>query len=190
MTTNEKRAILIVEDNVEHRHLYKKFLTLDDEYEYVFYEASNVEEGIKCCNTCILDCILLDIELSGFNGLDFLAQLSENFGKVFWPVIVITGHGSESTAVEAMKRGAQDYMIKAKISSVNLLRTIDNAIGNVAASRLAEKKYFELEKKTRELQLDKLDLESTIKKQNVELMDANQRLFKSVERPDSEKPQD
>lgn len=56
------------------------------------------------------DLLILDVRLPDMSGLDVLARLSEN--RFNAPVIVITGHGSIHTAVEAMRRGADDFLVK------------------------------------------------------------------------------
>lgn len=56
------------------------------------------------------DLLILDVRLPDMSGIDVLARLSEN--RFNAPVIVITGHGSIHTAVEAMRRGADDFLVK------------------------------------------------------------------------------
>ena len=55
-------------------------------------------------------CLILDVRLQGFSGLDFQNQLAES--KVKMPIIFITGHGDIAMSVKAMKAGASDFLAK------------------------------------------------------------------------------
>ncbi|VVM35610.1 response regulator transcription factor [Pseudomonas fluorescens] len=55
-------------------------------------------------------CLILDVRLQGFSGLDFQHQLAES--KVKMPIIFITGHGDIAMSVKAMKAGASDFLAK------------------------------------------------------------------------------
>jgi two-component system response regulator FixJ len=55
-------------------------------------------------------CILLDVRMAGMNGLEVLAELESR--KIGWPVIVMTGHGEDEIATEAIKLGALDFLEK------------------------------------------------------------------------------
>jgi DNA-binding NtrC family response regulator len=68
----------------------------------------NGEEGIKKATETAYDLILLDLELPGINGMKVLEKLEDYSGDV----IIITGYGTVDTAVEAMKKGAIDYLQK------------------------------------------------------------------------------
>lgn len=56
------------------------------------------------------DCVLLDLRLPGLDGLDVLGRFRETDGQT--PVIVMTGHGDVALSVDAMRRGAQDFVEK------------------------------------------------------------------------------
>lgn len=69
--------------------------------------------------------VILDICMPGMNGLDALKQIKQRQPKL--PVIIMTGHGTMETAVEATKRGAFDYQLK-PLEPAELLRSIDRAL--------------------------------------------------------------
>ena len=73
----------------------------------------------------VAGCILLDVQLSGIDGLELLTRLIE-LGVVL-PVIMMTGHGNVPTAVRAMKAGAVDFIEK-PIDELHLLTAIDAAL--------------------------------------------------------------
>lgn len=58
------------------------------------------------------DCILLDYQLPETTGLEFLEELRDEDREISLPVIMLTGEGSESIAVEAMRKGVSDYLTK------------------------------------------------------------------------------
>src|SRR5687768_10144239 len=101
--------ILIVDDSTEDREQYKRLLAQDPEQEYELLETDLGEEGLRLAADARPDCLLLDYRLPDMDGVEFLSRLVD--GKPF-AVIVLTGQGSESVAVQAMKGGAQDYLLK------------------------------------------------------------------------------
>jgi hypothetical protein len=91
----------------------------------------------------IVDCVLLDYRLGPDSGLDVLAALrGEGYDH---PVIMLTGQGDERVAAEAMKRGAQDYLMKDGVTNVVLRRAISNAVQKVLLERSLREKQNELE---------------------------------------------
>jgi CheY-like chemotaxis protein len=72
------------------------------------------------------DCVLLDHHLPDANGLELLADLRQDPRAP--AVILLTGRGDEALAVEAMKRGAQDYLVKGAITAPVLARSVQHAI--------------------------------------------------------------
>jgi DNA-binding NtrC family response regulator len=72
--------------------------------------ASSVDEGLRALQTTPPDLVMLDLVMPGRSGFDFLGELSGTPDAP--PVVVLTGTKSVSTAVEAMKQGAADYVTK------------------------------------------------------------------------------
>jgi two-component system response regulator HydG len=72
--------------------------------------AGGGEEALQKLEQCLYDLYLLDIKMPGMDGLELLARLKERQPEA--AVIMITAHGSIQTAVEAMKKGASDYLCK------------------------------------------------------------------------------
>ena len=177
MPEKVKRTILVIEDNPDYQELYGHILRQDPHYDYQVFEAKNSQAGLKYCHTCTLDCILLDLDLPGSNGMEFLDDLAGRFGRIYWPVVMLTGHGNESIAVQAMKRGVQDYLEKGTFSAEVLRRTITNTIENFARARRKEKALFDLRKQIRELNEKTLELEKKLQWKNEALTEANTRLL-------------
>jgi diguanylate cyclase (GGDEF)-like protein len=121
--------ILIVDDSPEDREIYMRHLKKGVEgSEFCIFGSETGQEGIQLCKEENPDCILLDYLLPDMNGLEFLSLLKERG----YPgaVIMLTGQGSEMVAVEAMKGGAQDYLVKDNFSSEALHNSIIKAIHN------------------------------------------------------------
>jgi len=87
--------------------------------------------------------VLLDYRLGADSGLEVLTALrDEGYDH---PVIMLTGQGDEQVAVDAMKRGAQDYLVKDAVTSVVLRRAISNAVQKALLERSLREKQNELE---------------------------------------------
>ena len=100
-------AILIVEDEAKMRRLLELNLGEDG---FATYSAGDAESGLKLLNSNPIDLVLTDLKLPGMNGLEFLQAIKQQNGAL--PVLVMTAFGSVETAVEAMKAGAADYVLK------------------------------------------------------------------------------
>jgi two-component system response regulator AtoC len=72
--------------------------------------AGTAEEGIGLLENHRFDAVIVDLKMPGMSGLDFLGWLKESGPDV--PTIMISAHGDIADAVEAMKRGAMDYLVK------------------------------------------------------------------------------
>ncbi len=97
--------ILIVDDEEAARYGMARALK-----NYSITEATNVEAARKISATVAPDLILLDINLPGMSGLEYLREIAATAESA--PVVMITAHGSERMAVEAIKAGAYDYLAK------------------------------------------------------------------------------
>src|SRR5438046_2775427 len=100
-------AILIVEDEAKMRRLLELNLGEDG---FTTFPAEDAETGLKLLQTNAVDLVLTDLKLPGINGLEFLQTIKRQNAAL--PVVVMTAFGSVETAVEAMKAGASDYVLK------------------------------------------------------------------------------
>jgi two-component system, NtrC family, response regulator AtoC len=99
--------VLIVEDETTFAKNLAVYLS---RYDYDVCRAESAEEGFELLTTFRPEVVLLDFNLPGINGLEMMHELRRRDPQV--RVIVITGHGSEQIAVDAMKAGAFDYLTK------------------------------------------------------------------------------
>ncbi len=114
--------ILIVDDEKAIRKTLSEILSYEG---YQIDDAENGEEGLKKIKEKNYDVVLCDIKMPKVDGLEFLEKARESHPDL--PIIMISGHGTIETAVEAVKKGAFDYV--AKPPDLNrLLITIRNAM--------------------------------------------------------------
>ncbi len=115
-------SILIIDDEKAIRKTLGEILSYEG---YKIDDAENGEEGLKKLKEKSYDVILCDIKMPKVDGIEFLERSREINPDV--PIIMISGHGTIETAVEAVKKGAFDYV--AKPPDLNrLLITIRNAL--------------------------------------------------------------
>jgi DNA-binding NtrC family response regulator len=114
--------ILIIDDEKAIRKTLSEILSYEG---YKIDEAGDGEEGLKKFTEKAYDVVLCDIKMPRMDGMEFLSRAAAANPDV--PVIMISGHGTIETAVEAVKKGAYDYI--AKPPDLNrLLITIRNAM--------------------------------------------------------------
>ncbi|MEH2183336.1 PAS domain S-box protein [Nostoc sp.] len=121
-------TVFFVEDSAEDRALYRRFLERDDRYTYDIYEFESGNKALQACQEKIPDVILLDFQLPDLDGLEFLTQLQRQTSNSQVSVIMLTRQGDETIAVQAIKSGADDYLVKGKLTRENFCRTIHGAI--------------------------------------------------------------
>ncbi len=100
-------TILIVEDEAKMRRLLELNLGEDG---FTTLSAGDAESGMKFLRENSVDLILTDLKLPGMSGLEFLQTVKRQNASL--PVVVMTAFGTVETAVEAMKAGAGDYVLK------------------------------------------------------------------------------
>ena len=100
-------TILIIEDEAKMRRLLE--LNLGDDG-FKTLSAGDAETGLKLLTSEPVHLVLTDLKLPGMNGLEFLQTAKQHNPAL--PIVVMTAFGSVETAVEAMKAGASDYVLK------------------------------------------------------------------------------
>ncbi|BAZ33287.1 two-component hybrid sensor and regulator [Cylindrospermum sp. NIES-4074] len=163
-------TVLIIDDSPEDRQVYRRYLLQDREHSYTILEEESGEEALEACQQFQPDGILLDFLLPDLDGLEFLAALKQQSQGVMPAVIMLTGYGNETVAVQAMKNGVQDYLVKGETTGELLRSTIHSAIKN---AQLAQK-LQESEDRFRasvENMLDCFSIYSAIRNNRGEILD-------------------
>ena len=105
--SREKQSILVVEDEAKLRRLVELQLMEDG---FVTSSAPDAETALDLLNKQTFDLIVTDFKLPGMTGLEFLHEVKNINANV--PVIMMTAYGTVESAVDAMKAGASDYVLK------------------------------------------------------------------------------
>jgi signal transduction histidine kinase len=131
--------VLLVEDNQGDAGLVRFALRAESSGDYSFSAAHVVrlEDALETLREKPFDLVLLDLSLPDAQGLDTLARIREAAPDL--PIVIITGLNDESMAVEAVRGGAQDYLIKGQADSHAVIRAI----------------LYSIERKRIEVQLEK-----------------------------------
>jgi len=116
-------SVLVVDDESGIRSTINEILSDEG---YVVQTAADASEARKIYDDSDPDLVLLDIWMPDMDGITLLKQWSEA-GALKCPVVVMSGHGSVETAVEATRLGAFDYIEK-PLSLAQLLRTVESAL--------------------------------------------------------------
>ena len=118
--------ILIIEDEEPIRRVLLRILTEEDS-SYEVHEAFDGKDGLKKINNNNYDLILCDIKMPRMDGIEVLESIKASNKTL--PFIMLTGHGNVSTAVEAMKLGAYDFISKPPDLN-RLLNSVRHALEN------------------------------------------------------------
>jgi len=135
-------SILIIDDEKAIRKTLTEILGFEG---YKIDEAADGEEGLSKFRTKIYDLVLCDIKMPKLDGIEFLEKAKEINPEV--PIIIISGHGNIETAVEAVKKGAYDYISKPPDLN-RMLITLRNAMDKttlVAETKVLKRKVAKVQ---------------------------------------------
>ena len=118
------KKILIIDDERAIRSTLKEILEFE---KYNVDDAENGVEGLKMAMSNNYDLIFCDIKMPKMDGVEFLDEKMKN--EIICPVIMISGHGNIETAVQALKKGAYDYIEK-PLDLNRVLVAVRNALEN------------------------------------------------------------
>jgi DNA-binding response OmpR family regulator len=118
--------ILLIEDNPGDARLMREYLGMTSSCVFDVTWADTLARGLAALAQSTPDLIVSDLGLPDSKGLDTFSRVHERAGRV--PVIVLTGLDDESVAVEAIRQGAQDYLVKGEVRGTALVRAVRYAI--------------------------------------------------------------
>ncbi len=152
----EQMHILMIEDNPADARLIDLYLKEAYSNGYVLMTAHKLSAGLDAVLKTSFDVILLDLSLPDSNGLDTFVDVHEQITAT--PIIVLTGLDDEGVGRSAMKLGAQDFLIKGKIKSKDLSRSIDYSIERYGLHKQLSEYSAKLESQAKNLISEKKKL--------------------------------
>ena len=120
--------ILLVDDSEFDRKMFMRSLRADTGVHYEFRELAIGRDLLKLAESWAPDLIILDNSLPGFSGIELIRQIYSSHGKLPFPILIATGTGNEDIAVEAMKMGVLDYVVKDGLDPERLRELVSHAL--------------------------------------------------------------
>ncbi|MCB0214221.1 MAG: response regulator [Anaerolineae bacterium] len=134
--------VLLIEDNPGDAYLIKFLLKESMTAEFQVKNAERLATGLDLLETEDFDVILLDLQLPDSYGFETLETVQQHIFHI--PIVLLTGLDDEAFALEAVREGAQDYLVKGKIESDLLVRTLKYAIERKQAEQMIRRRNLEL----------------------------------------------
>src|SRR4051812_1624336 len=138
--------LLLIDDEVDVQYSFQRIF---DSPEIELKTASSGEDGLKMVPDFKPDLVIMDVRMGGITGLETLRRMRQMDSKL--PVILMTAYGTTQTAIEAMKLGAYDYLLKPfdvpKLKDIifNALKAASDMRQVVSYQPLLEKEDYELD---------------------------------------------
>ncbi|MCK5292381.1 MAG: PAS domain S-box protein [Thermoplasmata archaeon] len=134
--------VLIVEDNPADSRTMDELLTESEEAVFEVEVADRLSVALERLSTESVDVILLDLGLPDSHGLDTFSEMNSSSPRI--PIIVLTGMDDHNLAIEAVRIGAQDYLVKGEVDCNRLVRSTLFAIERKRAEEALRESKEEL----------------------------------------------
>jgi signal transduction histidine kinase len=126
MIVNHSVKVLLVEDNLAEANLYQEFLKQNNSQEFSLFHTQGLQDTLQEISQNNYDLILLDLSLPDSEGLSSLTVLLEKVPSS--AIVILTNTNDEELAIESVRLGAQDYLVKRQINPDLLIRSLQYAI--------------------------------------------------------------
>ncbi|WP_424356188.1 histidine kinase dimerization/phosphoacceptor domain -containing protein [Methanobacterium sp. MBAC-LM] len=157
--------VLLIEDNLTDTALIREMLNEVQKPRFKLHNTRRLEDGLNYIEKNEADVLLLDLNLPDSFGFDTFLKAKERAPQI--PIVILSAFDDEDVAINAVKGEAQDYLIKGKVDSSLLSRSMSYAI---------ERKAIE-----GELIRHRDHLEELVQERTIELQEANKNLKKEIE---------
>ncbi len=168
---NTPIQILLVEDNPADADLLSEILEEADEIQWSLVHVERLKEALHVLSENHFDVVLLDLSLPDKQGLSTVSQTYQAAPDL--PIVVLTGLNDKMIALEALRGGAQDFLVKGKIDSDLLVRSIRHAIERSQTLKRLRQSEEQLQRLNEEL-------ERRVEEQTNELRQKNQYLQSEI----------
>jgi PAS domain S-box-containing protein len=122
MKSGMKYRLFLIEDNCVDAKVFEQMLGISGAAVDEFQIAENLSQGILKLKTFTPDIIFLDLALGDSNGIESYQKIRQQAAHI--PIVILTGNEEEKMAIDALREGAQDYLIKSTLSPVLIARSI------------------------------------------------------------------
>jgi serine phosphatase RsbU (regulator of sigma subunit) len=156
-------SVLLIEDNPLDARLIREIMKVSRTLACTIESAGSLSSGLALLKAGTYDAALLDLTLPDSEGINTYLEMHKAAPGM--PVIILTGVDDESLALEAMQRGAQDYLVKGQLSRNHLERSLSYALER-------HKILDELSRSRQSLQATTVKLEMALRSINEELQTA------------------
>jgi signal transduction histidine kinase len=126
MIVGNSVKILLIEDNIAEARLLQEYLHQAESKQFLLVHVKRLREALSELSHTSYDVILLDLTLPDSQGLSSLSLLIKQDPSV--PIVVLTNTNDEDLAIEAVRQGAQDYLVKRQVNVHVLVRALCYAI--------------------------------------------------------------
>jgi FixJ family two-component response regulator len=154
MPSEPKQTILAIDDEDALRRVVARTLRAVG---YHVEEAADGEQGLAMFEQCQPDAVLLDLRMPGLDGLELLSLLAQKAPDI--PVVVLSGESCLDDAVEALKRGAWDFVSK-PFRAAQLRQTLERTLEQASLRREVQQHREQLEATNRALEQALLEREA------------------------------
>lgn len=120
------QTILLVEDDEMQSLVLRKVITRASNGQYAVTRCASIAEALANLASLSIGAVLLDLNLPDSSGLHTLTAIVERYPDT--PIIIMTGTDNDELALESLKRGAEDYIVKGRLDGPALCRAISHAI--------------------------------------------------------------
>ncbi|MFQ3648504.1 MAG: response regulator [Anaerolineae bacterium] len=118
--------VLLIEDNAADARLIREMLLADERWQFRLFKAATLQEGVEALNRLRCRLVLLDLSLPDSHGIETLLTISQAAHDA--AIVVLTGNDDEAMGLQAVKVGAQDYLVKSDVDSRLLVRSMRYAM--------------------------------------------------------------
>ena len=170
--------IILIEDNAGDAVLIEEMLKESNSTGFEIQVFDRLILGRRAMASNIFDAVLLDLNLPDSFGLETLTDIQTLEDQI--AVIVLTGLDDEETAIEALRKGAQDYLVKDQLTPDLLVRSIHYSIERKLIEQALLKREKELKVKTRDLEEVNAALRVLLKKRAEDKKELEERMVSNA----------